>query len=114
MKNLNTISGVRNGVEYEIKRQSSVLQEGGTLTQETRRWNPEQRYTTPMRTKEMAHDYRYFPDPDLMPVRIEDEWVERLRAESPEMPFDKQRRLDAQRNRRRTFARGTRDEDLAH
>ncbi len=93
LKNLNTISGVRNGVEYEIQRQTSVLQEGGTLTQETRRWNPEQRYTTPMRTKDMAHDYRYFPDPDLMPVRIEDEWVERLRAESPEMPFDKQRRF---------------------
>ncbi len=93
LKNLNTISGVRNGVEYEINRQTSVLQEGGALVQETRRWNPEQRYTTPMRTKEMAHDYRYLPDPDLMPVRIDDEWIERLRGHIPEMPFDKQRRF---------------------
>ena len=92
LKNLNTISGVRNGVEYEIKRQTSVLLEGGTIVQETRRWNPEQRYTTAMRTKEMAHDYRYFPDPDLMPVRVEDEWIERLKKDIPEMPFDKQRR----------------------
>ncbi len=93
LKNLNTISGVRNGVEYEIKRQTSVLREGGTITQETRRWNPDQRYTTPMRTKEMAHDYRYFPDPDLMPVRIPPERIESIRAEIPEMPFDKQRRF---------------------
>ena len=93
LKNLNTISGVRNGVEYEIKRQTSVLREGGTITQETRRWNPDQRYTTPMRTKEMAHDYRYFPDPDLMPVRIPPERIECIRAEIPEMPFDKQRRF---------------------
>ena len=92
LKNLNTISGVRNGVEYEIKRQTSVLLEGGTIIQETRRWNPEHRYTTPMRTKEMAHDYRYFPDPDLMPVRVDDEWIERLSKDIPEMPFDKQRR----------------------
>lgn len=93
LKNLNTISGVRNGVEYEIKRQSSVLRDGGTISQETRRWNPEQRYTTAMRSKEMAHDYRYFPDPDLMPVKIDDEWIERIREEIPEMPFDKQRRF---------------------
>jgi len=93
LKNLNTISGVRNGVEYEIKRQTSVLQEGGTIVQETRRWNPEQRYTTSMRTKEMAHDYRYFPDPDLMPVKIDDDWVDRIRTEIPEMPLDKQRRF---------------------
>ncbi|MGE4550987.1 MAG: Asp-tRNA(Asn)/Glu-tRNA(Gln) amidotransferase subunit GatB, partial [Opitutales bacterium] len=93
LKNLNTISGVRNGVAYEIKRQTSVLQEGGSISQETRRWNPEQRYTTTMRSKEMAHDYRYFPDPDLMPVRIDEEWIERIQAEIPEMPFDKQRRF---------------------
>jgi aspartyl-tRNA(Asn)/glutamyl-tRNA(Gln) amidotransferase subunit B len=93
LKNLNTISGVRNGVEYEIKRQSSVLRDGGTISQETRRWNPEQRYTTAMRSKEMAHDYRYFPDPDLMPVKIDDEWIDRIREEIPEMPFDKQRRF---------------------
>ena len=92
LKNLNTISGVKNGVEYEIRRQTKVLNEGGTIIQETRRWNPEQKYTTPMRTKEMAHDYRYFPDPDLMPVKIDSDWVERVREELPEKPFDKQRR----------------------
>ncbi len=93
LKNLNTISGVRNGVEYEIKRQIAVIREGGTIVQETRRWNPEQRYTTAMRTKEMAHDYRYFPDPDLMPVQIDDDWIARVRTEIPEMPLDKQRRF---------------------
>ena len=93
LKNLNTISGVRNGVEYEIKRQISVLREGGTISQETRRWNPDQRYTTSMRSKEMAHDYRYFPDPDLMPVKIDEEWIQRVQAQIPEMPFDKQRRF---------------------
>ena len=92
LKNLNTISGVKNGVAYEIRRQNKVINEGGTIIQETRRWNPEQKYTTPMRTKEMAHDYRYFPDPDLMPVKIGSEWVERVRKEIPEKPFDKQRR----------------------
>jgi aspartyl-tRNA(Asn)/glutamyl-tRNA(Gln) amidotransferase subunit B len=92
LKNLNTISGVKNGVEYEIRRQTKALNEGETIIQETRRWNPDQKYTTPMRTKEMAHDYRYFPDPDLMPVKIEQEWVDRIGQHLPEKPFDKQRR----------------------
>ncbi|MBT3665940.1 MAG: Asp-tRNA(Asn)/Glu-tRNA(Gln) amidotransferase subunit GatB [Opitutae bacterium] len=92
LKNLNTISGVKNGVEYEIKRQIKAIEEGEEIFQETRRWNPEQRYTTPMRSKEMAHDYRYFPDPDLMPVKIEKEWIDRISKEIPEKPFDKQRR----------------------
>ena len=98
IKNLNTISGVKNGVEYEIRRQTKVIKEGGTIIQETRRWNPEQKYTTPMRTKEMAHDYRYFPDPDLMPVKIDSEWVDRIKAEIPEKPFDKQRRYMEEMN----------------
>ncbi len=92
LKNLNTISGVKNGVEYEIKRQIKAIEQGEEINQETRRWNPEQRYTTPMRSKEMAHDYRYFPDPDLMPVRINQGWIDRIKAELPEKPFDKQRR----------------------
>jgi len=96
IKNLNTISGVRNGVEYEIKRQTKAMLEGEDITQETRRWNPEQKYTTPMRTKEMAHDYRYFPDPDLMPVKIEQDWVDRIQKELPEKPFDKQRRYQSE------------------
>lgn len=96
IKNLNTISGVRNGVEYEIRRQTKALEQGETIIQETRRWNPEQKYTTSMRTKEMAHDYRYFPDPDLMPVRIEPDWVHRISSELPEKPFDKQRRYQSE------------------
>ncbi|MFL2938779.1 MAG: Asp-tRNA(Asn)/Glu-tRNA(Gln) amidotransferase subunit GatB [Opitutales bacterium] len=98
LKNLNTISGVRNGVEYEIRRQTKVLNEGGEIFQETRRWNPEQKYTTSMRSKEMAHDYRYFPDPDLMPVEIADDWVAKIRTQLPEKPFDKQRRYQAEMN----------------
>ena len=92
LKNLNTISGVKNGVEYEIKRQTKAILEGETILQETRRWNPEQKYTTPMRSKEMAHDYRYFPDPDLMPVKIDSNWIDQIKKELPEKPFDKQRR----------------------
>ena len=98
LKNLNTISGVRNGVEYEIRRQIRAIEEGTPIIQETRRWNLEQKYTTPMRTKEMAHDYRYFPDPDLMPVKIDQAWIDRVRKELPEKPFDKQRRYQEEMN----------------
>ena len=98
LKNLNTISGVRNGVEYEIRRQIRAIEEGTPIMQETRRWNPEQKYTTPMRTKEMAHDYRYFPDPDLMPVKIDQAWIDRVEKDLPEKPFDKQRRYQQEMN----------------
>lgn len=93
IKNLNTISGVRNGIDYEIKRQIEAIGRGETIVQETRRWNAEKAYTTSMRSKEDAHDYRYFPDPDLMPVRISVETVKELEATLPEFPFDKQRRF---------------------
>ncbi len=94
LKNLNTISGVRNGVNYEIKRQIHLCEAGRQheIVQETRRWNAEQGYTTSMRKKERDHDYRYFPDPDLLPVRIDTSWRERLRAGLPELPYDRQRR----------------------
>jgi aspartyl-tRNA(Asn)/glutamyl-tRNA(Gln) amidotransferase subunit B len=92
LKNLNSISGVKNGIAYEIKRQSKVLSEGGTIYQETRRWDADQNVTSVMRTKEEAHDYRYFPDPDLMPVRISEEWKAELASSLPELPFDRQRR----------------------
>lgn len=92
LKNLNTISGVKNGVEYEIKRQIKAIEEKVEIVQETRRWNPDQRYTTPMRSKEMAHDYRYFPDPDLMPVKIDQAWIDQIAKEIPEKPFEKQKR----------------------
>ena len=72
IKNMNTISGVRRALAYEIERQINVLLAGGTLRQETRRWDEAAGQTFAMRTKELAHDYRYFPDPDLMPVRTAD------------------------------------------
>jgi aspartyl-tRNA(Asn)/glutamyl-tRNA(Gln) amidotransferase subunit B len=98
LKNLNTISGVKNGVEYEIKRQIKAIEEKEEIVQETRRWNPDQRYTTPMRSKEMAHDYRYFPDPDLMPVKIDQAWIDGIAKQVPEKPFDKQRRYMSELN----------------
>lgn len=93
LKNLNSITGVKNGIEYEIKRQTHELKKGRTIVQATWRWDADQGRTELMREKEDAHDYRYFPDPDLMPVRIDDEWRERIRSEIPELPFDKQRRF---------------------
>jgi aspartyl-tRNA(Asn)/glutamyl-tRNA(Gln) amidotransferase subunit B len=93
LKNLNSISGVRDGVTYEIKRQTAAVRRGETIIQETRRFDPEVGSSTSMRTKEMAHDYRYFPDPDLMPVKVDEAWLARLRALVPELPFDKQRRF---------------------
>lgn len=92
LKNLNSITGVKNGIDYEIKRQIKAIQTNEPIVQETRRWNAEGGFTTSMRSKEMAHDYRYFPDPDLMPVRVDQAWLDSLRAELPELPFEKQRR----------------------
>lgn len=92
MKNMNSPSNARECVEYEIRRQTDCLKKGVPLAQETRRWDANLRVTQTMRTKEDAHDYRYFPDPDLMPVRISREYLESVRAELPEAPFDRQRR----------------------
>ena len=89
MKNMNSPSNARECVEYEIKRQISCLKKGIPLVQETRRWDAELKVTQPMRSKEDAHDYRYFPDPDLMPVKISREYLESVRAELPEVPFDR-------------------------
>ncbi len=93
LKNLNSISFVRDGIAHEIKRQLAVVERGGTLVQETRDYDGQTGASQSLRTKEMAHDYRYFPDPDLMPVRVDEAWKARLRAECPELPFDKQRRF---------------------
>jgi aspartyl-tRNA(Asn)/glutamyl-tRNA(Gln) amidotransferase subunit B len=96
LKNLNSISFVRDGIAHEIKRQVAVVNAGGTILQETRQYDGEAGISTAMRSKEMAHDYRYFPDPDLMPVQVDEAWKNRLRAECPELPFDKQRRFLAE------------------
>ena len=92
MKNMNSPSNVKDCVDYEIRRQIACVSRGEKLVQQTRRWDVQQGVTQPMRTKEMAHDYRYFPDPDLMPVKISPEFVEKLGREIPEMPFARQRR----------------------
>ncbi len=92
MKNLNSISNVKAAIEYEIQRQTDILDEGKAITQETRRWDAGKGISLSLRSKEDAHDYRYFPDPDLMPVQMEREQVELLKSELPERPLDKQRR----------------------
>ncbi|HWA11277.1 MAG TPA: Asp-tRNA(Asn)/Glu-tRNA(Gln) amidotransferase subunit GatB [Opitutaceae bacterium] len=93
LKNLNSISFVRDGIAHEIRRQIAVLESGGTIVQETRDYDGQTGASQSLRSKEMAHDYRYFPDPDLMPVKVDDAWRNRLKAECPELPFDKQRRF---------------------
>jgi len=93
LKNLNSISFVRDGIAHEIKRQLAVIERGGTLVQETRDYDGQTGTSQSLRSKEMAHDYRYFPDPDLMPVKVDESWKSRIRAECPELPFDKQRRF---------------------
>jgi len=92
MKNLNSMSNVKASIEYEIERQTEILEEGGTITQETRRWDVDKAISFSLRSKEEAHDYRYFPDPDLMPVQMDRARVAELEAELPERPLDKQRR----------------------
>lgn len=93
LKNLNSISGVKNGIEYEIKRQEKLLNAGQRIVQETRRWDADTNISMAMRSKETVNDYRYFPDPDLVPLKIERDLVEDLGKGLPEMPFRKQERL---------------------
>ena len=87
MKNVNTFSGAVRAIDYEIKRQENILSKGGVVEQETRRWDDVKMRNTVMRTKEDAHDYRYFPDPDLIAVEIDDAWMEEIRAGVPELPI---------------------------
>ncbi|MCF7707642.1 MAG: Asp-tRNA(Asn)/Glu-tRNA(Gln) amidotransferase subunit GatB [Verrucomicrobia bacterium] len=93
IKNMNTFSGIKRALEYEIQRQISVLQSGGKLVQETRRWDDLSGETESMRTKEYAHDYRYFPEPDLMPFVPSEEWIEEVRSRMVELPLHKKQRL---------------------
>lgn len=93
VKNLNSFRFLKQALEYEIARQVAVLESGGTITQETRLYNPDTGETVGMRTKEHAHDYRYFPEPDLLPLRISDAWLERIRASMPELPAQKRARF---------------------
>ena len=96
IKNMNSFSGIRRAITYEFERQIEVLGNGGTLVQETRRWDDDAGITDSMRTKEDAHDYRYFPDPDLMPHRPSDEWLSAVREEVVELPLDRKMRMMSQ------------------
>ncbi|MBN1829648.1 MAG: Asp-tRNA(Asn)/Glu-tRNA(Gln) amidotransferase subunit GatB [Deltaproteobacteria bacterium] len=93
LKNMNSFRNVQLALEYEIERQAQVLRAGGTVVQETRLWDAAARVTHSMRGKEEAHDYRYFPDPDLVPIVISDEWIEKIRATFPELPMEKRDRF---------------------
>jgi aspartyl-tRNA(Asn)/glutamyl-tRNA(Gln) amidotransferase subunit B len=86
LKNMNSFRGVQRGLEYEQLRQADILDSGGQVEQETRRWDEAQGKTFSMRGKEEAHDYRYFPDPDLVRIRLDDEWKAKVRASIPELP----------------------------
>jgi aspartyl-tRNA(Asn)/glutamyl-tRNA(Gln) amidotransferase subunit B len=96
VKNVNSIRFVQQAVEAEAKRQIDVWEDGGTVLQETRLYDPARGETRSMRSKEDAHDYRYFPDPDLLPLVLDEAWVESLRAELPELPDAKRARFTQQ------------------
>ena len=93
LKNMNSFRNVQRALEYEIKRQKYVLDAGEEVIQETRLWNDAQGVTNPMRGKEEAHDYRYFPDPDLVPLMINDEWIAQIEKDMPELPMEKRERF---------------------
>ena len=96
IKNVNSFKALQRAIDYEVERQSEILDEGGEVIQETRLWNDNKGITESMRGKEDAHDYRYFPEPDLVPLVISREWVEEIRNKMPELPNAKrQRYVDA-------------------
>ena len=96
LKNMNSFKNLHDGLAYEIRRQAEVLESGGTIRQETRHWEPGAKRTIVMRVKETADDYRMFPDPDLAPFDLSDEFIEGVRAELPELPDEKRDRFIAE------------------
>ena len=93
IKNINSFRFVEKAIYSEIRRQQEVIEDGGKIVQETRRYDSDKDITTPMRSKEVANDYRYFPEPDLLPIVIDDEYIARIRAELPELPDAKKERF---------------------
>lgn len=93
IKNLNSFRALERAIEYEIQRQIQLVEDGGTVVQETRTWDDGKGITLSMRSKEEAHDYRYFPEPDLVPVEIDDAWITRVKNELPELPAARKARL---------------------
>jgi len=93
IKNMNSMRFIQQAIDYEAKRQIAIIEDGGTIDQETRLYDPNKGETRSMRSKEEAHDYRYFPDPDLLPLTIEQSWVDRIKASLPELPDAKKARF---------------------
>ena len=106
LKNMNSFRNVQLALEFEERRQRDLLLDGGTVVQDTRLWNPDTNRTETMRGKEEAHDYRYFPDPDLVPVQLSEELIAQMQGSLPELP-------DARKNRlMRDYDLGDYDADL--
>jgi aspartyl-tRNA(Asn)/glutamyl-tRNA(Gln) amidotransferase subunit B len=93
---MNSMRFIQQAIEYEARRQIAILEDGGKVEQETRLYDPDRGETRPMRSKEEAHDYRYFPDPDLLPLEIEQAWVDDIEASLPELPDQKKARFVAE------------------
>ncbi|MEE9368968.1 MAG: Asp-tRNA(Asn)/Glu-tRNA(Gln) amidotransferase subunit GatB [Pontiella sp.] len=96
IKNMNSFAFIKEAIEYEIDRQTALLESGGAVVQETRGYDPDRGETFTQRTKENAHDYRYFPEPDLMPVKVSEEQLEQWRSELPELPVQRRERYVAE------------------
>jgi aspartyl-tRNA(Asn)/glutamyl-tRNA(Gln) amidotransferase subunit B len=96
LKNINSFKFVEEAIEYEIARQIQLLSRGERVVQETRLWDSDAKTSRAMRSKEEAHDYRYFPEPDLPPLAIDASWIERLRSSQPELPLDRRARFSSQ------------------
>ncbi len=96
IKNMNSFKAVQRAIQYEIERQTAVVEGGGRVVQETRLWNDADGTTHSMRSKEEAHDYRYFPEPDLVPLEIKREWIDEIRRDLPELPEQKRQRYTAE------------------
>lgn len=92
IKNMNSFRNVERAINYEIERQIELIEDGGKVIQQTLLWNADKGIATPMRSKEDSHDYRYFPDPDLMPLEIDDKWFQQIKSEMPELPSTKKER----------------------
>ncbi len=93
VKNMNSFRGVEKALDFEVKRQSGILESGGAIVQETLLWDANKNESFPMRSKEFAHDYRYFPEPDLLPVEVNSEWITEIKKSIPELPQARKNRL---------------------
>lgn len=95
VKNMNSFRNVEKAIEYEVNRQIEILENGGTIIQETRMWDGAKNITKSMRSKEMAHDYRYFPEPDLLSIEVSEDWKNNLKSKLPELPLAKKHRFES-------------------